>query len=161
MIMASESGINRVVRDVADLFELQMQLLSLDGRIAGEKAIRAAVMASVGLAILGSALTTLLIALGYLLHEGLEWSVGLSLLAVAIVATLVAGVFALVAYFAAKRAFAALGETTSEFSQNLKWIKGVIVKPESASRHPNRAESYPDDSARTYARAGQRVGPGY
>ena len=139
----NQSGIGRIVRDVIDLCELQVQLLSVDSQEAKRKLTKAGIFGAIAITLSGSALTTLMVGGGFLLHDVLEWSTGASLLAVAGGVFAIVIVFLLLALRAASTASAALAETKSEFAENLKWIKAVVVAPETSARNQIREESFP------------------
>ena len=81
--MDQPSGFRRVVRDVADLCELQFELLAVDGKIAVHRSAIAAVTLLIG-AIFGlSAVVAIVLALASLLHEQAGWTISSSLLAAA------------------------------------------------------------------------------
>lgn len=140
--MNTRSGLGRVARDLIDLCELQMQLLSVDSQEAKRKAVRAIAFALVGATLAGSALTTGMVGCGYLIHDAAGWGVGISLLTVAAATfALVTGLF-IAAMFAIQSASKAMNETKSEFAENLKWIKAVLISPEKSPRNQMRAENF-------------------
>jgi presenilin-like A22 family membrane protease len=124
--MNQPSGFRRVVRDVADLCELQVQLLAADGKVAAGHSGAAAVALTIA-AILGtSAVVISLFALASLLHEQTEWTVSSSLLAAAGVAMVIGGMFTLLGTIFFKKAMSAFDETRSEFAENLRWLKAAV-----------------------------------
>ncbi|WP_404305401.1 phage holin family protein [Neorhodopirellula lusitana] len=142
--MNKNSSFQRVLRDVVDLCELQMQLISVDSQDARRRATTAAIVTVIAVAIVGSALTTTMIGAGYLIHELADWSVGASLLTVAATTLAIAGMLLLYATKSLRRAAASLRETKSEFVENLKWIKSVLITPDDSPRNQLRTESFPD-----------------
>jgi len=132
--MNQSSGFRRVVRDIADLCELQVELLAADGKVATRRSGIAAALLMIA-AIFGlSAVVAIVLALASLLHEQAEWTVSSSLLASAGIAAVVGGLFALLGSVILKKAIAALDETRSEFAENLRWIKAAVVAPETSPR---------------------------
>ncbi len=144
--MTREQGIGRIVRDVVSLCELQWELLSLDGKVASDKVVKAGILVSIGIAILGSSLTVMLVGIGWVLYDVFEWPIGYSLLGVSILSVAVAAVLLAVAYASVNAAMSALSETKSEFSENLKWMKAVILKPDTSPRNVLRRESFASDT---------------
>lgn len=143
------AGIRHIFSDIADLADLQMQLLAVDGQEAARRGVAAVIWLSIAGVLLVSSTTVLLFSLGWILHETLEWPVGLSLLAVAGAAMLTIGLVLFFAYLALKRAVGAMGETGAEFAENLRWLKAVLASPDSP-RNTIRGERYP---ASAYAEA--------
>ncbi len=132
--MNQPSGFRRVVRDIADLCELQVELLSVDGKVAAGRSAAAAAMAMIA-AIFGlTAVAAAVFALASLLHEQAHWTVSSSLLAAAGIAAAIGVLFTLIGLAIWKKAISALDETRSEFAENLRWIKAAIVAPETSPR---------------------------
>ena len=150
------SGFRRVIGDCIDLLELQIQLFSVGSQEARSKATLAAVL-GVASALLGaSTLTVLLTGLGFLLHEQAQLPIGVSLLVTCGVALVIVALLALIALRLVRTATAALAETKSEFSENLRWIKATILAPETSPRNQFRSDSFPNVSearGQTYHRA--------
>lgn len=144
--MNTNSGFGRVTRDVLDLVELQMQLLSVDSQEAKRKAVRAILFAAVGATLAGSALTTAMVGGGFLLHELADWTVGASLLTIAAATLALVIVLLVAAMHAVKTAAAAMSETKSELAENLKWIKAVIISPQTSPRNQLRSENFPESA---------------
>ncbi len=130
--MHQPSGFRRVVRDVADLCELQFELLAVDGKIAVQRSATAAVTLLIG-AIFGlSAVVAIVLALASFLHEQAEWTISSSLLAAAAIAAVLGGMLAIIGSVILKKAMSALDETRSEFAENLRWIKAAVVAPDAS-----------------------------
>jgi Putative Actinobacterial Holin-X, holin superfamily III len=152
--MNQPSGFRRVVRDIADLCELQVQLLAIDGKVAAGRGGAAAVVLTIA-AIFGlSAVLTCLLALASLLHEQAAWTVSSSLLAAAGVAALIGGLFALIGMSFYKKAMSAFDETRSEFAENLRWLKAAVA-PETSPR-----AQVSENSFRSYSSSSFERGPG-
>lgn len=141
--MNSTSSFQQVVRDVVDLVELQMQLLSVDSQAAKRKLVSGAVCGLVAATLAGSALTVLMIGGGFLLHELAELSTGVSLLIIAAVVFLLVGILLYLALVAVQAAAAAMQETKSEFAENLRWLKATLIAPSTSPRNQLRAEDFP------------------
>ncbi|QDV69476.1 hypothetical protein Poly24_31920 [Rosistilla carotiformis] len=150
------SGISRVARDVLDLCELQLQLLSVDSQEAKRKATRAMIFHAVALALGGSAVTTLMIGGGFLLHDWAGWTIGASLVTVSGVMLLIVAGLLMSAMRATSEASAAMHETKSEFVENLKWLKAVLINPETSARNQLRAESFASSSSQSAAADSER-----
>lgn len=140
---SNNSSFQQVATDIVDLFELQMQLISVDSQVARRKAMTAIACAAVAAGLSGSALTTLMVGAGFLLHELAGWTTGASLLAVAVGIFIIAAILFVVALKAIQKASAAMNETKSEFTENLKWLKAVLVSPKTSPRNQIREESFP------------------
>jgi len=141
--MERDSSIRRVVRDIVDLFELQMQLLSVDAQSAQRKLNRAIGSGVTALVLAGSALTVLMFGAGFALHELTELTVGVSLLIVSGVIFLFVLGLLFAAYRAILAAAASMSETKSEFTENLRWLKATLLAPETSVRNQLRDESFP------------------
>ena len=140
--MTDNSSIHRVMQDLVDLAELQMQLLAVDSQEAKRKMTRAIGLSLVAVTLAGSALTVLIAGLGVFLHESSDLSVGLSLLLVAVAVFLVVGVMLWIALRAVGSASASMKETQSEFVENLRWLKATLLSPRTSARNRFRRESF-------------------
>lgn len=147
------AGVRRVISDIADLGELQLQLLAVDGQEAARRGVAAAAWLSLAAVLLISTITVFLVSLGWILHETLEWPLGLSLLAVAGLAVLGTGLVLGLAYLSIMRAVGAMSETGAEFAENLRWLKAVLTSPDSP-RNTIRGERYPASAYAEAARSG-------
>ncbi len=136
------SGFRQVLRDIFDLAELQIQLLSVDSQEARRKATKALVFASLAISLSSAMSTVALFGVGYVLHEQLEWSVGTSMLAASGATVPVILIFAAVALRLIKAAAGAMQEVKSEFAENLRWIKATIISPGTSARNQLRRESF-------------------
>ncbi|WP_197167751.1 phage holin family protein [Neorhodopirellula pilleata] len=140
----TQSGFRQVIRGCCDLFELQLELLSVDSQEARRKAISALALGGSAATLGASMITVLMIALGFLLHEQADLTVGLSLLIVCAVTLVLIVTLAGIAFRLLRAASSALAETKSEFLENLRWIKATIISPDTSARNQLRSESYPD-----------------
>jgi Putative Actinobacterial Holin-X, holin superfamily III len=132
-IMSQPSGIRRVIRDIADLCELQFELLAVDGKEAVRLSF-AAIAAIIFAAIFGlAAVSGSVLALAAAFHENFDWTISSSLLAATGIAAAIAAVSGILGWSLVKKATSSLDETRSEFAENLRWIKAAIVSPEDAS----------------------------
>lgn len=138
------SSFQRVTRDLLDLLELQLELLSVDSQEAKRMMSTAVICGLVAATLAGSALTVLMIGGGVLLDELTQLSTGGSLLIVS------AGVFFVVAIFgwftlrAMQQAASAMSETKSEFIENLRWLKATLISPQTSPRNQIRRDSFDD-----------------
>lgn len=123
------SGMHRVLSDVADLAQLQLQLLAVDGREAGRRGIGAMLLLGVAGCLLIATVTVGLLGFGWVLHEMAGWPIGWSLLAMAAVACLITAAVLGLAYLSIKKAASALQETSAEFAENLSWIRAAMGTP--------------------------------
>ena len=140
----SNTGFRRVICDVVDLCELQVQLLSVDAQVARRSATRGMALIGITAMTTASMLTVLMIACGYVLHEKANWSVGISMLAVCGIVLLVSSLLAYFALQCLKSASSALNETKSEFAENLRWLKATILSPDTSTGNQARSMTVPD-----------------
>ncbi len=143
----SRSSFQRVVQDVLDLMELQMELLSVDSQEAKRKLTTAAICGTAAATLAGSALTIAMIGGGFVLSETTELSSGISLLIVSGGVFVVVGVLGAIALAAIKRAASSVSETKSEFAENLRWLKATIISPKTSPRNQLRRESFNEDES--------------
>ncbi|WP_372725067.1 phage holin family protein [Novipirellula sp.] len=140
-----QSSFQRVTEDVLDLFELQMQLLSVDSQAAKRKLSKAVACGGIAIALAGSALTVLMIGSGFLLSELTELTAGASLLIVGAVFFAIVALLGWIALKAVSGAAAAMSESKSEFAENLRWLKATLVSPKTSPRNQIRRDSFSDD----------------
>lgn len=144
------SSFQRVIRDVLDLFELQMQLISVDSQEAQRKLMAAVSCGAVAAVLAGSALTVAMLACGYLLDEATDLSTGASLLIVSVIFFVIVAVLGWIALRAIQAATAAMSETKSEFAENIRWLKATLIAPETSARNQLRRESFGAHSSTSY-----------
>ncbi|GAA5505839.1 phage holin family protein [Novipirellula caenicola] len=142
-----QSSFQRVTEDVLDLFELQMQLLSVDSQAAKRKLSQAVACGAVAIALAGSALTVLMVGGGFLLSEFTELTAGQSLLIVGVVFFLIVALLGWIALKAVGAAAAAMSESKSEFAENLRWLKATLVSPKTSPRNQIRRDSFSDEDS--------------
>lgn len=142
--MNSPSSIQRVIRDVIDLCELQMQLLSVDSQAAKRKLTGALACGAAAATLAGAALTVLLVGGGLLLGETTSLSPAGGLLVSGGLTFAVVVLLLILALTAVRSAAAAMNETKSEFAENLRWLKATLISPEASARNRMRSESFPD-----------------
>lgn len=142
-----QSSFQRVMSDIADLCELQWQLLSLDSQQAKKRAIKAIVFLLTAGVIAFCGFAVAAVALGYLIHEQMQWPHSASMALAGLVFLVTAG---LSAWFGSRqigKANEALGETKRELSENVRWIKSVLLSPETSPRNQLRREDFPPELA--------------
>lgn len=147
----SLSSFQRVVRDVLDLCELQMQLISVDSQAAKRSLVRAIACGATAMALAGSALTVAMVAAGVLLGELTELTPGGALLVVSAVFFLLVAILGWLALKAVLAASAAMSETKSEFAENLRWLKATLISPQTSARNQLRRESFYDRTSASYS----------
>jgi len=125
--MAERTGFNRLIGDIADLCELQLELLAVDGKKACKTGFMAAVFLSLAIATAISVTTVLLAALAWFLHSSWDWSLVNSLLISGAIGALMSIALLVGTYLSAKYSIASLEESRGEFAQNLAWLKSLIV----------------------------------
>ncbi len=149
--MDQPTGIRRVVRDVADLCELQLELFAVDGKQATRRSVAALALLLIALVFGFAAITAAVFASAHWLHESAEWAMSTSLLAAGGIAASIGVLLAIVSWVFISKAMSALDETRSEFAENLRWIKAAVVAPETSPRAQVRKDSFSD----RYASAGR------
>ncbi|NND96121.1 MAG: phage holin family protein [Pirellulaceae bacterium] len=135
-------GFQRVMSDIADLCELQWQLLSVDGQEAKRRAVRAAIFIGIGGITALSGLMALMLAIGRVIHEQFDLSLGIAYLITAAVALVIAGLSMLIGAKLVGRANASLSESKQEFAENVRWIRSVLLKPSTSPRNQLRREDF-------------------
>jgi Putative Actinobacterial Holin-X, holin superfamily III len=130
------TGFRRVVRDIADLCELQLELLAVDGKVAANRLGAAVALFAIAGCFAFSAVTVTVLSIASLLHEEANWTVSSSLLAAAGIAALVGGIVITIGLVVGKKALESLDQTRTEFAENLRWIKAAIVGQDSDSENP-------------------------
>ena len=144
--MNQNSSFARVARDVLDLCELQMQLLSVDSQAARRKLTSAIACGITAAVLAGSALTVVMAGAGFLLAETTDLSSGGGLLIVGGLMFAIVTVLIVVSLIAVKAAAAAMSETKSEFAESLRWLKATLVSPDSSPRNQMRSETFPREN---------------
>lgn len=140
----SLSSFQRVVRDILDLFELQMQLISVDSQAAKRKLVQAIVCGVIAIALAGAALTVAMVAAGILIGEFTELTTGAAMLLVSAAVFLAVAVLGWIALRAILAASAAMSETKSEFAESLRWLKATLIAPQTSARNQLRRDSFYD-----------------
>ena len=124
--MQTESGIRRLIRDLIDLTELQIQLIKVDGQAAKQHLSSAFVSGLVAILLGGAAFMVTLVASGFLLHEWTELSTGSSLLIVGMVSFLIVASLSWFCIRSLRSASTAMAETKNELTENLQWMKSTL-----------------------------------
>jgi len=159
---AQQSSFQRVMSDIADLCELQMQLLSLDSQLAKRRAIKAVVFLLVAGIVAFCAFVVAAVAVGYLIHEQLQWPLSASMATAGLIFLVLAGLSGWLGSRQIGKANAALSETKRELSENVRWIKSVMLAPKTSPRNQLRREDFPPEFVeRTYAHAGGDSDPSH
>ncbi len=127
-MMTSINDLRQIAGDVADLCELQVQLLAIDGKAAASKATASFVGLVLASAVMLASCTTLMVAGGWALHEFCLWPLSVGLATSALVGMALAMAMTVFAYRSSKNAVASLGETRNEFATNLRWFKSLLAK---------------------------------
>ncbi|MCC9601748.1 phage holin family protein [Stieleria sp. JC731] len=144
------SPMRAVIRDVIDLMELQWQLLSVDSQAARRKLTVAMVAGTAAVTLAGSALTVLLVGLGFLLRDLTALTAGASIVVVSVLAFITVGALLWYAAKAMVKASEAMNESKSEFVESLKWLKATLVSPSHSARNQIRAEDFDRPGERVY-----------
>ncbi|QDS93856.1 hypothetical protein FF011L_26310 [Roseimaritima multifibrata] len=154
--MQPDSGFKRVIRDVADLFDLQVQLFTLDSRDAMRQIGIALVVTLLATCIFMTTLTGSLFTGAWALHEYAGWTMAQGVGTMCLVGLALTLGAAGYAYRLLVRALASLDEPKRELVENLRWLKAVIVEPNTSARNQLRRDSFQDP----YASAGPSIPPG-
>ncbi len=140
--MSTQSSLSKVFRDILDLVELQVQLLSVDAQQAKRLCGRATTYGAVAAVLLLPVITTVLVGLGLLIAELTMLSPGAALLIVGVSVSIVTGILALIALRALQRAASSMDESKLELVENLKWLKATMLTPSTSPRNQVRSESF-------------------
>lgn len=139
---ATQSSVERVVEDIVDLCELQIELLSVDSQEARRELKFAAACAVAGMVLACSAMTVTIVGLAVVLAELTPISMGFAFIIVSAICFMVVAGLGWKAFMATKRASHAMRETKSEFVENLRWLKATILSPKTSARNLLRRNSF-------------------
>jgi len=139
------SGVRRVIADIIELCELQWQLLTVDGQEAKRRAVKGVIYLMISLLSGIAATFAAVLAAGWLLHDQLGWSVGIALTLVSGVSIVITGLAGLMGTRTMVKANASLRETKEEFSENVRWIKQVVLEPHSSPCNQLRRGNFSPD----------------
>ena len=151
--MTTIDGFKRIAGDVTNLCELQLQLLSLDGKVAASRAISAVVTFVMALVISLAAITSLLFAGAWGLHEYCNLKLSLCLLLSGGFGLLVAVVLYAIGYQFAKQASTGMAETRSELAANVRWLKSVLTSNVESKPDNNQSATSSNHSSRSSGQA--------
>jgi len=126
--MPKQHGVTQLVNDIVSLCELQFELLAVDGKKAIEKGVIGLLTTVVAFAFAIASLTVLLGACVWFVHVAADLSLGWSLLTAGMIGFIVSAALLWVSFRTVKSAVAAMGETRSELSQNIKWLKASLLQ---------------------------------
>jgi len=143
------SGFQRVFKDVSDLCELQWQLLSVDSQQAKQQATRAVICLTAAGVIAFCGLSAAAIGVGFVLQESFDLYPGVGMLLSALIFLIIAGLATLIGIKLIGKANASLSETKQEFAENVRWIKSVIISPQTSARNQLRREDFPPEYSAT------------
>ncbi|WP_182869527.1 phage holin family protein [Rhodopirellula sp. JC639] len=151
--MQQRSSIQKVIRDFIDLWELQIQLLSVDSQAAKQSVAKAIGCAFAALLLTGTGLTVALLGAGFLLDELTQLSTGAALLLIGGATLAIVLLLLFVAWRSINSASAAMSQSKSELAENLRWLKATLVAPQSSPRNQFRRESFvgPDHHGHRYS----------
>tara|TARA_R110002049_G_scaffold305056_1_gene501029 strand:+ start:77014 stop:77475 length:462 start_codon:yes stop_codon:yes gene_type:complete len=140
--MNNQTGFRRIIRDIADLCELQIELFAIDSQVATQRTKTAAVYLGIAFVFALATVSTVTLGLAAALYEMLGWSLTASIFGAAGCAAIIAVFLAVLAVFALQKAVSALEETRSELAENLRWIKAAVIAPETSARAQVREDSF-------------------
>lgn len=142
--MARQSSIGSLLSDLVDLFELQVELFRVDSQAAKESFGKSVVLGAAAVMLSGSAMTVLLLGLGFLLRDYTSIPTGIAVTVTGAIALAFVGILAWAAVRSVQQAAACMTQATSELSENLKWIKATLISPNTSARNQIRRESFPE-----------------
>jgi hypothetical protein len=123
-------GVRHLARDVVTLVELQSELLKVDLRNwLGASAAPAVILSAIAAIFALGSFPVLLLSLAYYLVEAAAMSLPLALLAAGGAGLLLAILFGLFAWAAARRGRNAFTRFRVELASNLAWLKQVLGHP--------------------------------
>jgi uncharacterized membrane protein YqjE len=135
-------GVRRIINDLTDLCELQWQLLQIDSQEARRYATRSFLLLVITACLLLPGLLAAALSAGWLIHEFTALSVGFAFLVVSIAVLLFAAICGFLSLRTFSKASASLSETRREFSENVRWVRSVFLKPSTSARNQLRHESF-------------------
>lgn len=135
-------GIGGLLADAIELIELQVSLFKLNAHQAKQKALLPVALLSIGSVLALAAMPLLLVAIAYLVADLAEWPVWAGFGVTFLVAVLLGG---LAAYLAFRSLISVTGEfedTSNELSRNMTWLKSSLRSetPEQTERERYNAE---------------------
>ena len=123
---ALTGNVAEVVRDVTELAELQVRLLAADSRSAVRRAAPPLLACAGGIGLGLGSLPVALMALGYVLHEQLGWSLPVSFATVAGGALMIASALVTAGWGSIGRSVHELDRSRNELAQNIAWVKRAV-----------------------------------
>jgi len=126
-------NLGQLGNDVLTLVELQAELLQVDLRDWAKSFVKPVVALVMALVIAVASLPVLLMALGYLLSEATDLSLGVSMLIAAAAGLLTAGICVALAVMWLKSGQRLLQRFRTELRQNIAWLKQVLSSPTTAT----------------------------
>ena len=149
------SGIRRTLSDLIELVQLQFRLTMIDSQEAVRRGLTSLVLACVAIAVAISALTTLMMGIGWLITELTGFVLGGSLIIVAVIGVVVTVLILLAAYSSLKRAAGCLRESTSELGESIEWMRDTLTTSSDRVATDTSSRLYGNGQGRPYATSGE------
>ena len=125
--IATAQNLGHFLHRIVDLIELQFQLLTIDVRASVTSLMLPATLIMGGLAIALGGICVLLLAVAAAFHEGMGFSVSISLLLAGTIGLLLAGCSAGVGVRWLRNVGEPFDRSKKEFEDNLKWVKASLT----------------------------------
>ncbi len=116
-------------RRLLDLMELQAELFKVDARDGFGALAPPAILIGGGVVAAFAGIVALLLAVAALLNQWAGWSVTLSLFTAGVLALLLAAGAVLLGWQLTRKALATFDRSTTEFRNNLDWLKTTLSHP--------------------------------
>lgn len=131
------ASVSELTRNVIELSELQSELLMLDLQKSAKNAKSTVVLGVVAACLLLASVPVLLLALGELLVEQLEWSRAAGYGVAALFGLMSSGIVGGIAYGYVKDGLVTLERSRHELRRNISWLKSTL-KSQAHSPSPER-----------------------
>lgn len=134
-----QRNVSAFLHNVIELVELQAKLLSVDIRDSTNSLKLPVILFAVGFCLFLGMIPVLLGGIGFILYQQLEWSLGASLISVAVIATLISGGLCYTGFKLSASGLGLLRRSQQELKENVAWIKSALVETDSVGLSPGEA----------------------
>lgn len=134
-----------LAHDVIELGELQGQLFALDVKSTVKKTSSSVLMSIIGLVVLLGTVPVILLALGYLVAELLDWPVSAGLGIAAVIGIAISAGILLLGWNRLRAGLNSMQRSSEELRRNIAWIKSTLRSRKSTSpvERPTAAPTNP------------------
>jgi hypothetical protein len=127
------TSFSELAHDVIELGELQAQLFAIDVKSTVKKTGSSVLLSVVGLCVLLGTVPVILFALGYLIHELLDWPVSAGLGIAAVIGIVISAGILLLAWNRLSAGLNSMQRSSEELRRNIAWIKSTLKSRRSAA----------------------------